>query len=194
VGSAKSPASVMPHPSGPPPRGFGASYRLTAMQLCSHDPQFQVARGCILYGMEVDWFTRSIAIYGAALATITQASQLWKDRVKVHVGAFYEATSDAGVIRLSALIVRATNIGRRSVRVKGVFVHEGKEKRFITARKPSNTLEPTQEIELRYDPELVTDRITKLGVFDTEGREWALHRRYLKDLKKNRAPYRRSHK
>jgi hypothetical protein len=145
-------------------------------------------RRAILYGMEVDWFTRSIAIYGAALATITQASQLWKDRVKVRVGAFYETTIDAGVTRHFALIVRATNVGRRSVTVKGVFVHEGKEKRFYPAKKPSNALEPTQEINLRYDPELVTDKTTRLGVFDTEGREWVIHRRHLKDLKINRNP------
>jgi hypothetical protein len=71
------------------------------------------------HDMEVDWFTRSIAIYGAALATITGASQLWKDRVKVRVGAFYETISDAGGTRPTTLIVRATNVGRRSVESEG---------------------------------------------------------------------------
>jgi hypothetical protein len=148
--------------------------------------------------MEVDWFTRSIAIYGAALATITGVSQLMKDRIKVKVGAFYETTSDAIGTRPTALIVRATNVGRRSVGVKGAFAHQGKEKRFITANarpgKPSNTLEPTQEIDLRYQHGLVTHKTTKFGVFDTEGREWVLPRRRLKNLKRFIAPYQQQQK
>jgi hypothetical protein len=143
--------------------------------------------------MEVDLWARGTAVYGAVLSTVLGLYALRKDRVKVRVGAFCETTSDAGVTRLSALIVRATNVGRRSVTVKGVFVREGKERRSITLStrpgKPSNTLEPTGEIDLRYDPELVTERTTKLGVFDTEEREWALSRKHLKNLKSGCAPY-----
>jgi hypothetical protein len=136
--------------------------------------------------MEVDWLTRLIAIYGAILATFTQVSHLWKDRVKIRVSAYYETTTDAGVTRITSWIVRATNAGRRTVTVKGAFVYEGKEKRFITANtKRLSMLEPTQEIDLRHDPKLVTDRTTRLGVFDTDGREWTLPRKRLNNLKRS---------
>jgi hypothetical protein len=98
--------------------------------------------------MEVDLWARGTAVYGAVRSTVLGLYALRKDRVKVCVGAYYELTSDAGVTRLSALIVIATNVGRRSVTVKGVFVREAKERRFITLSttlgKPSNTLEANQ--------------------------------------------------
>ncbi len=123
--------------------------------------------GCILYGMEVDLWARGTAVYGAILSTALGLYALRRDRVKVRVGAYFELTSDAGVTRLSVLIVKATNVGRRSVTVKGVFVCEGKERRFITFStrlgKPSNTLEPTSEIDHRCEPAVVTERTTKLG-------------------------------
>jgi hypothetical protein len=147
--------------------------------------------------MEVDLWARGTAVYGAVLSTLLGLYALRKDRVKVRVGAYYELTSDAGATRLSALIVRVTNVGRRSVTVKGVYVREGKEKRFITLStrqgNPSNTLEPTREIDHRYEPALVTERTTKLGVFDTEEREWALSRKLLKNLKRGAASYRQAH-
>jgi hypothetical protein len=148
--------------------------------------------------MNVDLWARGIAIYGAALATFTQASKLWKDRAKVRVGAYVETMSDACASRLFALIVRATNVGGKVVTVKGVFVHKGKEKRFVTAStkpgKPPDMLDPTQEVDPRYSPELVTEKTTKLGVFDTEGKGCALPRKHLRELKRNIAPYRQGHK
>jgi hypothetical protein len=146
--------------------------------------------------MEVDLWARGTAVYGAVLSTVLGLYAFRKDRVKVRVGAYYELTSSAGLTRLSTLIVRVTNVGRRSVTVKGVFVREGKERRLIPLStrpgKPLDTLEPTREVNHRYEPALVTERTTKFGVFDTEEKEWALSRKHLKNLKRSAAPYRQA--
>jgi hypothetical protein len=138
--------------------------------------------------MEVDWWTRGTAIYGAVLATVVGISQLLKDRAKVSVGAVFELVTDAGSTRIEFLVVKATNVGRRTVTIKGIFTCEGKSKRFwgpSSARRLPKTLEPTEEIEERMKGLLARiEKITTMGVFDTEGREWRLSRKRLNQLKK----------
>jgi hypothetical protein len=111
--------------------------------------------GSILKCMEVDWWTRGTAIYGAVLATGVGISQLLKDRAKVSVGAMLELVTDAGSTRIEFLVVKATNVGRRTVTIEGIFTCEGKSKHFWgprSARKFPKMLEPTQEIAERMSP------------------------------------------
>ena len=133
--------------------------------------------GCILKCMEVDWWTRGTAIYGAVLATVVGISQLLKDRAKVSVGAMLELLTDAGSTRLEFLVVKATNVGRRTVTISSV-------------RKFPKMLEPTEEIAERMKGlAAIIEKITTVGVHDTEGREWRLPRKRLNQLKKAAKAY-----
>jgi hypothetical protein len=143
--------------------------------------------------MEVDWWTRGTAIYGAVLATVVGISQLLKDRAKVSVGAMLELLTDAGSTRLEFLVVKATNVGRRTVTIKGIFTCEGKSKRYwelSSVRKFPKMLEPTEEIAERMKGlAAIIEKITTVGVHDTEGREWRLPRKRLNQLKKAAKAY-----
>jgi hypothetical protein len=137
-----------------------------------------------------NWLTPAIAIYGGALSTWVGIQQWKKERPQIRVAAFIgiALSPTTRVVKEQQVVVKMTNSGRRNVTLKGVFIHRGKDVHLFTQHKSlPKTLEPTQEIAEIYGTNLLAAETTRLGAYDTEGREWTVPRKQLASLKKKAA-------
>jgi hypothetical protein len=152
-------------------------------------------------GIEVTW-AAIIAVYAAIVSTATLAWTVYnglRDRAKVKVTAELRIIlpDKADVLHL---IVRMVNVGRRPIRLKGVYgQRHGSDDganllhfMVITRQLPKNLTEAEEVVEYTDGLHDLFDQgeLKRLYVSDSTGREWdaseacleALHREWLEAL------------
>lgn len=170
--------------------------------------------------------TKFLAVWGAILSSITFGWSLYRDlrdRAKIKVsaelrrigrregdGAFFTADPDLpihGVSEKLFVVVSVVNVGRRSMRWKGLggtYRHavSGSKGFLVSARYLPKTLQEQEQhdelfdFEPPFDQELANGQLKRLYIWDVAGEEWSVPRRDLKklvaDAKKHIAAYKKA--
>jgi len=139
-------------------------------------------------------FTGFLAVWGAILSTVALIWNLVRDsrdkgRLKIDamIGKIYPDHTDRDY-----LVVTVTNVGKRPLLVKGWGGMKRKKASqprglMITPRGlPRMLRESEYHIEYTHDLKILDADTERIYVWDSSGKEWALSKRQLKELRAER--------